>query len=236
MTEERKKQILRAIIKHFIETAEPVGSQTILISYKFSVSPATIRNDMAELEDEGMIYQPHTSAGRIPTARGYHEFLDKMEDYEEARKKARLALSRLGEEYQVEKAREKIYDSVSLISRATKNVGFATVPNSRTIFLGLSNVLREPEFHDAMKASEVIEILENDNRFIKILNSLNIEAKPKIFIGEEDLFNQIKSCSIIAARYNFGGFDGYIGILGPMRMQYAYNHAILEEIQCLIGT
>jgi heat-inducible transcriptional repressor len=60
---DRRLEVLRAIVQHFVETAEPVGSNTILVSYKFQVSPATIRNDMASLEKEGLIYQPHTSSG-----------------------------------------------------------------------------------------------------------------------------------------------------------------------------
>lgn len=235
MTDERKNQILRAIVKHFIETAHPVGSQTILISYKFNVSPATIRNDMAALEREGMIYQPHTSAGRIPTSKGYREFVDKMTDLEAARREARLELSRLREDYALEKAREKIYDAVNLLSRSTQNVGFATVPNRRTMYLGLSNVLKQPEFHDTMTASQVVEILENDDRFSNILNQLKIGNEPKIFIGEEDMLEQIKSCSMIVARYNCEGFDGYLGVLGSTRMRYAYNLAIVEEVQRLVN-
>lgn len=236
MIENRKNRILQAIVKHFVETAHPVGSHTILISYKFDVSPATIRNDMAALEHEGMIYQPHTSAGRIPTSRGYREFVDNMEDLEAARREARLTLSRLREGYALEKAREKIYDAVHLLSRATQNVGFATVPNRRTIYLGLSNVLKQPEFHDTMTASQIVEILENDDRFLNMLNQLKIAGTPKIFIGEEDLFDQIKSCSMIVTRYNCEGFDGYLGVLGPTRMRYPYNLAMVEEIQQLVNS
>ena len=76
MSEERRKKVLNAIVKHFIQTAEPVGSQTILVSYHFHVSPATIRNDMMSLEEQGYIYQPHTSAGRVPTDKGYRAFVD----------------------------------------------------------------------------------------------------------------------------------------------------------------
>lgn len=235
MTDERKNQILRAIVKHFIETAHPVGSHTILVSYKFNVSPATIRNDMATLEREGMIYQPHTSAGRIPTSKGYREFVDNMTDLEAARREARLELSRLREDYALEKARGKIYDAVNLLSRATQNVGFATVPNRRTIYLGLSSVLKQPEFHDTMTASQVIEILENDDRFLRILNQLEIGEEPKIFIGEEDMLEQIKSCSMIVTRYNCEGFDGYFGVLGPTRMRYSYNFAVVEEIKRLVN-
>jgi len=65
--EERKLEVLRAIVEDFIATNEPVGSKAIVDRHNLGVSPATIRNDMAALEDEGLIHQPHTSAGRVPT-------------------------------------------------------------------------------------------------------------------------------------------------------------------------
>lgn len=74
--DERKKKILLAIIQDYISTAEPVGSRTISRKYKLGVSPATIRNEMADLEDLGLIEQPHTSAGRIPSDLGYRYYVD----------------------------------------------------------------------------------------------------------------------------------------------------------------
>ena len=82
----RKEKVLKAIIQHFIGTAEPVGSKTVLIKYNLNVSPATIRNDMATLESEGLISQPHTSAGRIPTEKGYRMYIEKLADYKKAEK------------------------------------------------------------------------------------------------------------------------------------------------------
>lgn len=74
--DERKKKVLLAIVKDFISTAEPVGSRTIARKYKIGVSPATIRNEMADLEEMGYIEQPHTSAGRIPSDSGYRYYVD----------------------------------------------------------------------------------------------------------------------------------------------------------------
>ncbi len=74
--DERKKQILMAIVQDYIATAEPVGSRTISRKYKLGVSPATIRNDMADLEEMGYIHQPHTSSGRIPSELGYRYYVD----------------------------------------------------------------------------------------------------------------------------------------------------------------
>ncbi|MEA2451662.1 MAG: heat-inducible transcriptional repressor [Actinomycetota bacterium] len=74
--DERKALVLRAIVSHYVSTGEPVGSKTLVDRYKLRVSPATVRNDMGALEEWGYIYQPHTSAGRIPTDTGYRFFVD----------------------------------------------------------------------------------------------------------------------------------------------------------------
>ena len=74
--DERKALVLRAIVSHYVSTGEPVGSKTLVERYKLRVSPATVRNDMGALEEAGYIYQPHTSAGRIPTDTGYRYFVD----------------------------------------------------------------------------------------------------------------------------------------------------------------
>ncbi|MEW6448777.1 MAG: heat-inducible transcriptional repressor HrcA [Bacillota bacterium] len=83
MLDERKKRILAAVVEDFINTAEPVGSRTIARRYGFGISPATIRNEMADLEEMGYLEQPHTSAGRIPSERGYRYYVDHLMEPEE---------------------------------------------------------------------------------------------------------------------------------------------------------
>ncbi|MFI0719812.1 heat-inducible transcriptional repressor HrcA [Streptomyces sp. NPDC021224] len=78
MLSERRLEVLRAIVQDYVGTEEPVGSKALTERHNLGVSPATVRNDMAVLEDEGYIAQPHTSAGRIPTDKGYRLFVDKM--------------------------------------------------------------------------------------------------------------------------------------------------------------
>src|ERR1041384_7143451 len=78
MVDDRKLDVLRAIVEDYVATQEPVGSKALVERHHLGVSPATVRNDMAALEDEGYIRQPHTSAGRVPTDRGYRLFVDKL--------------------------------------------------------------------------------------------------------------------------------------------------------------
>ncbi|MGK2347996.1 heat-inducible transcriptional repressor HrcA [Actinomyces sp. W5033] len=78
MADDRRLKVLSAIVTDFVRTREPVGSRALVERYQLGVSPATIRNDMAALEDEGYIQQPHTSAGRVPTEKGYRLFVDQV--------------------------------------------------------------------------------------------------------------------------------------------------------------
>ncbi len=78
MTEDRRLEVLRAIVEDYVRTQEPVGSRALVERHDLGVSPATIRNDMAALEEEGLITQPHTSAGRVPTDKGYRLFVDRL--------------------------------------------------------------------------------------------------------------------------------------------------------------
>lgn len=234
---DRKQKVLAAIVKHFIQTAEPVGSNTIIVSYNIKMSPATIRNDMAALEKQGLIYQPHTSAGRVPTSLGYRKFVDELADIKKAEEKARTIVREVFNEYRKEKAREKIYDAVSLLARCSNNVSFATLPdNKHTFYLGLANVLKQPEFsRDPIQASQVIEVLENNNNFLNLLNQLELGPETHVYIGEENILANIKSCSLIVKKYHVEGYQGYLGILGSTRMDYPLLTALVEEIGKLLS-
>ena len=235
-TDDRKNQILSAIIDHFVQTAEPVGSKTIILTYNFKVSPATVRNDMAELEEEGLIMQPHTSAGRVPTDKGYRYYVDELADYEKALELARQTLKGLRESARADAAKQRVHDAVSLLSQATPNMVFATIPDSaKTFFMGFSKMLRQPEFLEApMKASQVMEVIEDRDNFLTGLSRLDLGSEPQIFIGEENILQGIDSCSLVVASYDYDGYRGAMGILGPKRMPYAYNSAILTEVRNLL--
>ncbi|MFA5854786.1 MAG: DeoR family transcriptional regulator [Candidatus Gracilibacteria bacterium] len=236
MSDDRKKQILNAIVEHFIKTAEPVGSKTIILTYNFKISPATVRNDMASLEEEGFITQPHTSAGRIPTDKGYRIYVDELVDFDRARTLARETLGALMNHKRALSAKQRVHDAVHLLSQASPNMAFATIPeNDRTFFMGLSHLLRQPEFMEVpMRACQVMEVIEDQNTFLSSLKNLEIDAEPRILIGEENILSGIESCSLIVSAYEYDGFRGIIGLLGPKRMPYAYNSAILAEIRTLL--
>ncbi|WP_265447270.1 heat-inducible transcriptional repressor HrcA [Flexivirga meconopsidis] len=92
MSEDRRLEVLRAIVQDFVSTSEPVGSKALLERHKLGVSAATVRNDMAALEDDGLIAAPHTSAGRIPTDAGYRMFVDKLSEMKPLSRAERTAI------------------------------------------------------------------------------------------------------------------------------------------------
>ena len=225
----RKQKILKAIVEKFIETAMPIGSKLIYEEYDLDVSPATIRNEMAILEREGYIVQPHTSAGRVPTSQAYRLFVNQLKFNLQLLNKAKKDIELMHRERDLNKAKEKLHEMVSILAHVTGNVCFATVPdNKRLFFMGISNVLRQPEFRsDPSRATQVIEVLEN--RFSELLSQLKIDDKPSLYIGEENIIPEIQSCSLLVQCYNYKGFKGVMGILGAIRMNYAYNLAALKS-------
>lgn len=220
---------MEAIIESFIQSALPVGSKHLREAYDFDVSSATIRNEMAALEREGYIMQPHTSAGRVPTSRAYRMLVDQMKEQANMVSRAQKDMLRIQQQYYLRKTKEKLYDTVSILAMATDNVSFATVPGKREYFyIGISNILKKPEFiAQPEKITKVIEILEND--LASVLSELDITHEGAIFIGEENILPEFQSCSLLAMPYEHQGFTGVMGVLGSTRMNYAYNLAALKS-------
>ena len=232
---QRKYQILRRVIEEFIKSAHPVSSGQFAKNSEFDVSSATIRNEMADLEKEGLVIQPHTSAGRVPTTKGYQFFVEKLMDIsEEEQKDLYNEFLNAQKKHFLHKVREKVYDGVAILSQLTENVAFATIPeNHQTIFLGLANFLKQPEFsHDAAGVSGVVEVLESG--FFDSIKQLEIGKNIDIHIGENNIFPQFESCSLLCTSYQSSGFSGVLGILGPVRMNYARNKALIEYTKLFI--
>jgi heat-inducible transcriptional repressor len=148
---------------------------------------------------------------------------------------AHLDLLRIKKQYYLKKAKEKLYDTVSILAMATDNVSFATIPaRNRFFYIGISNILRKPEFMtEPEKVTKVIEILENE--LANVLSDMDITDDGAIYIGEENLLPEFQSCSLMALPYSYEGFEGIMGILGSTRMNYAYSMAALKAAVQLLN-
>ncbi len=127
MLDERKLTVLRAIVEDYVSTTEPVGSKTLVDRHHFDVSPATIRNDMAVLEELGFIAQPHTSAGRIPTDKGYRLFVDRLSNVKPLSAAERRAIETfLAGAYSLD---DVVMRTVRLLVQLTRQVAVVQYPS-----------------------------------------------------------------------------------------------------------
>lgn len=125
--DERKRRILQAIIDDYISTVEPIGSRTIARKYDLGVSPATIRNEMADLEMLGYIEQPHTSAGRIPSSKGYRFYVDSLLLPTQITEKEMMLVNNWYEN-KVKRIDEVFQETAKLLSRMTRNISLVLAP------------------------------------------------------------------------------------------------------------
>ncbi len=232
--DERQSRLLAAIIDQFIETAVPVGSKRLIEAGCFHCSSATLRSEMLELEDAGFLLQPHVSAGRVPTAEGYRTYVREHLKPDRAEIAVRKKFLSLKEKYLEHKDQEKVYEAVALLAHMSPNVAFASVPHKdRVYYLGLANILRQPEFlADPGMASGVAEVVEE--HLAAMLDRMDVDDEVRYYIGEAHILPQIQSCSVIVTSYSLRGQKGAIGILGPMRMDYAFNTVALDMVSDLL--
>ena len=222
---ERQSKLLQAIVEQYAEVASPVGSS--LLAKAFGVSSATIRAEMAELEHLGFITQPHTSAGRIPTDKGYRYYVNKIADTsvpeELAEKRAQRALSaRVASGGLPE---QTIRNTVDTLVELTHNLGLATI-GEQLYMSGLSNLFGQPEFMQVDQVQQVARLLDN-------LEPWLYEAAPNqplsVYIGHENPIGRGAGCSLIISRFRSPFSDSsYIGVLGPTRQSY-------RDVMALVG-
>ena len=126
MVEDRKLAVLRAIVEDYVATEEPVGSRALVERHGLGVSPATVRNDMAALEEEGFIHQPHTSAGRVPTDKGYRLFVDRLSSVKPMSAAEKRAIATLLDS--AVDLDDVVQRSVRLLSTLTRQVAIVQYP------------------------------------------------------------------------------------------------------------
>lgn len=212
---ERQQAILNAIIEQYAEVASPVGSS--LLAKVFNVSSATIRAEMSELERQGYIYQPHTSAGRVPTDKGYRLYVNSLQDSKALTREGRAerALSRRVDHGGVPE--RTIRNAVDTLVELTHNLGLATIGNQLYIS-GLSNLFAQPEFLGGSHVQQVARLLDNLEPWLR-------EAAPNeplsVYIGAENPIGRSAQCTLIISRFRSPYSDhSYIGVLGPTRQSY----------------
>lgn len=231
----RQEEILFAIIEEYAEVATPVGSVTL--AKLFNVSSATIRAEMARLEDHGYIAQPHTSAGRVPTDAGYRFYVNALADQPERMSSIErnnhddMPLERSNRVLEVrissqERADYAIRGAVDSLVELTGNLGLATI-GDQLYMSGIARLFTQPEFLDHQRVRAVAKLLDNLEPWLR-------EAAPgqplNIFIGQENPIGKTSQVSLIISRFRSPYSDrSYIGVLGPTRQNYAKVMSLVRQ-------
>jgi len=222
----RKALVLRAIVQEYLRTAEPVGSGTIVAKYDLGVSPATIRNDMADLTDMGLLVQPHTSAGRIPTEAGYKFYVEQfVEDKELAarrRQDMETAVADVSREPE-----SPMRDLAKCLARLTGETVVVSSEADGTYITGVTNLVQKPEFREAALMLAISQMIDDlQTVFDQIERRLMGDVE--VLIGRENPFGE--RLSSVVTRYAAPSDEGVIGLLGPVRMDYDENIALMRYI------
>ena len=218
----RKSDVLRAVVSDYIRTGEPVGSTAVVRRYRLGVSPATIRNDMAALEEMGFLEQPHTSAGRIPTDLGYRFYVDGLPRGRGLTEHQRRAIAAFFGEPPPE-LDEVLRRTASLLSKLTRYGAVAQPPGAHHMFIGgAANIVSEETFERRETVRLLFEVLEDEeDTLLAWLRTLCVDGELAVRIGRENRMVAMREASLVVAPYRLRGRPaGSIAVIGPTRMHY----------------
>lgn len=210
--DQRKKRLLDLVITNHIETSSPVGSNFLVEAGNLDVSGATVRNDMQELEEEGLIDQPHTSAGRVPTEEGYKFYVEEMMEAEEPKKEMKQEIKNLLSQEEVNNTDLK--QAAKYAAETSEAAAIISFGLQDVYYTGLSKLFSQPEFENydyTLYISQIFDRCEQEAR--NVYNLLNDDTK--VMIGEDNPLGS--RCSLVASEVEE---KTMFMILGPMRMNY----------------
>lgn len=232
----RQTQILKAIVEEYIATAEPIASEQLEKKYSLGVSPATIRNEMADLTREGLLRQPHTSAGRIPTPMALRFYVDHL-----------MQERRLSVADEVS-AKEKVWDarfdfdklmraSALALADRTKTLSIVATDQGDIYYAGVANILDMPEFFDIDVTRTVLSLLDQQQRLRQLFFEHTYGEEPVHIVFGADLGWPYFDPVGMAFTYFTAGQNrrGSLAVVGPCRLNYPYVIPTLRYFSQLIS-
>ena len=229
----RQARILAVIVKENSETSQPVASQEITAKYQLDVSPATVRNEMTVLEKLGFIAQPHTSAGRVPTDKGFRYFVNELMNRVKLSLKEQGALRLELQKLQLGHM-ELGRRLTKLLAEHSSQAAFAIFPEEVST-MGLSNVM-ENNALPSEDAKEIALFFDQIDQYSEKLMGEYAHQKPQAYIGKELKLSKNSDYSMIISGLSLpSGKKGVIGLIGPKSMKYEKNFSLMEYIAKLLG-
>jgi heat-inducible transcriptional repressor len=229
----RQIQILRSIIEEYIQSAEPVGSETLDRKYNLGISPATIRNEMVYLARQGYLSKTHSSAGRAPTPLAMKLYVNELMKEKELSVADEVS------------AKEKIWDSrkevdallqqvTAALAERAHALGITMTDQHKLYHAGYSNLLQMPEFYDIEVMRAVLSLIEEVSLLDEIFDSGNAENTIRVVYGSELGGKHMESVGVIFMNLTFGDMSCHMGLIGSSRFNYSYIFPMMKYFRSLI--
>lgn len=198
----RKIQILGLVVREYIRSGEATGSKSLVRDENMEVSSATVRNDMKQLEEMGLIYQPYNSAGRLPTTRGIRMYVDYLMEVTPQRYLNTASNHGEGDFVFYD---DRMYDMVSELSQATGELAFLSSSESQMYCIaGISTFLQKHSSTLAETIFPILNVVENRTLFSRTIANIAEMGRITICIGEENILPELEVCSLMVAENILG--------------------------------
>ncbi len=215
-------------MREYIVSGYATGSKSLVRDEGMEISPATIRNDMKQLEEMGLVYQPYNSAGRLPTTRGIRMYVDYLIEVTPQRY---IGTPLSTEENALEFHDDRLYDVVSGIANATHDLAFCSSPDSGIYCIaGISHFLRKHSETLGDQVFSVLDTVENRTLFSRTIANIAQPGRITVCIGEENILPELESCSLMVADIMLAGHQCHLGLLGSRRTDYGFNLSVLRTM------
>ncbi len=217
----RQITILKHIIDEYIETASPVGSETLDRKFNLGVSPATLRNEMAALSKSGYLSQPHVSSGRSPTPMALKYYVSNLMEPKKMSVTDEVKIKEKVMDYKNE-FEKALREATKELAEVTKSLAVSSDNDDNIYSAGTANILDMPEFFDIDLTRNVLGLLDHFDYLNRILSRGENEAVGiQILFGNDLVYDYLSPCAMVFTRFGQGKkYQGTIGVLGPYRLDY----------------
>lgn len=227
---ERQKSILGAVVREYVATAEPVASTELVRKRRLALSSATVRNEFAVLDEAGYLAQPHTSAGRVPTDKGYRFFIQHLASGDGIGNREETALrelTALADPFLFMRGASR------LLAEFSHGFSVAGFPEDEFFYKsGIREVMREPEFADASLMHEFSALVDTIEDALTRAFDPGEFSEPKVFVGAENPIREARHYGMIVSTCETPfAKESLVAIVGPKRMNYEHNVALLKRFQ-----
>lgn len=231
---DRQVKIIKAVVEEYSNTGQPVGSQTLDKKYQLGVSPATIRNEMAELMEKGFLVKPHTSAGRIPTSTGIKFYVNELLKEKELSVAEEVAIKERIWDLRF-KPQSLLQEATKVLSERAQALSLAATEKGQTFHAGYSFLLNEPEFYDIDLFRQILILLDEQERILDMFNQAAGQDPIHLLLGEELGHKQLQPVGCVFADIQIGSTRGSIGVLSANRQPYEQNIPLVRYIANLVN-